>query len=114
MNKQETIVAVLDVVDDYVYDLPHKFNSIVARKTKRTAKYGYFDGREVICDSNRFMIRLNRIKGRRYNGHYVLKVRPDGDTKDIYPLVFESEQEASDVAEEIASVQNIAVEHMNL
>ena len=113
MNKQETIEAVLDVVDDYVYELPHDFDVAVAMRASRVAKYGYFNGREVLCKSNSFKITVRKVKGHEIDEHYVLETRVDG-SKDLYPLVFESADEASAVAEEIASVQNIAVELMDL
>jgi hypothetical protein len=114
MNKQETIDAVLDVVDDYVYELPHDFDAAVALKASRVAKYGYFNGREVLCKSNNFKIVIRQVKGHQIDEHYVLETRVNGNAKDLYPMVFESAIEASEVAEEIASVQNIAVELMDL
>lgn len=113
MNKQETIEAVLDVVDDYVYELPHDFDVAVDIKASQVAKYGYFNGREVLSRSNKFRITISQVKGHQIDEHYVLETRVDG-SKDLYPMVFESADEASAVAEEIASVQNIAVESMDL
>ena len=117
MDKQETVEAILDTVEEYSVELPHEFGKILAGVSHVQARFGYFDGREVIDSVREFKVTLSRFKSTDPSGHYMLKIhieRPQEDgshpTEQLeIPLVTEQSGELDEIYEAIANVQNVAV-----